>query len=85
MKLGGSRSLESRLFWVGALLLVLTGLLYGLFGIVSEHGHPRDQVGNPGIAAASVVLGLAEFTGSACLLLSALISIFRTFLPSKPK
>jgi len=85
VKLGSSGSLESRLFWVGALLLVLTGLLYGVSEIAATRGHAGAPGGDPAIAAVSLMVGLLEFAGSTCLILSALVSIFRTVHPSKPK
>lgn len=79
------KSLESRLFWAAVFLLLLTGLLYGIAEILSAHvqaGAPPAQ--NPGLAAVRLAFGLVEFAGLGCLILAALISAFRTFVPSKP-
>ena len=90
MKLKSPKSLESRLFYVGAALLVLMGLLWALAAILAAHERATGAGGqNLGVAATylafDVPILILELAGLSCVILSALVSIFRTFLPPKPK
>ena len=90
MKLKTPKSLESWLFTVGAGFLVLMGLLWGIATIVVTDRHGRvPSPGNLGQGAAvslfDVAIAILELAGLICVALSALVSIFRTLLPSKPK
>jgi len=90
MKFKSPASLQSWLFLIGVVSLILTGLLWALVSILATHeqGHASGGT-NLGIAATYLALDLPiwilEFTGLCCLILAALLSIFRTILPSKPR
>lgn len=85
MKLKSPRSLEAWLFSIGAVLLVLTGLLWALATILVA----RSGGGNPSAAATyqafDLPISIFELAGLGCVILSALVSIFRTFLPPASK
>ncbi len=81
-----SKSLESRLFWAAVFLLLLTGLLYGIAELVSAHGQAGAPSGrNPGLSATWLAFDILEFASLGCLILAALVSVVRTFVPSKPR
>lgn len=90
MKLKTPKSVESWLFTAGAVFLVLMGLLWGVGTIVVNDRHAGvPSPGNLGQAATASAFDLAisilELAGLICIALSALVSIFRTLLPSKSK
>lgn len=90
MKLRSPRSIESWLFWIGAVLLLLAGLLYGFAEIVAAAERARVPKGETlGIAAIYLMVDLPmwvlEFAAFACLMVAALISAVRTFLPTRPR
>jgi hypothetical protein len=90
MKLKTPRSLQSWLFSAGVLLLLLMALISWVASILAAHERARAQGGtNIGIAATRLAfetpVSILEFAGLSCLILAALVSIFRTILPSKPK
>jgi hypothetical protein len=90
MNLKSPRSLESWLLAVGAALLLLAALLWAAASIFIARGHAQAASrGNPGVAgvyaAFDLSLSLLELGGLGCVILSALVSIFRTFLPAGPK
>jgi len=90
MKLKPPRSIESWLFLAGAAILLLMTLLYAVVSILATHGQARIASGaNLGIAATwlafQTLSGILELAGLSFLILAAIISIFRTILPSKPK
>jgi len=90
MKLKSPRSLEAWLFSIGVVLLVLTGLLWALATIlVARERAAGSGGGNPSVAATYLAfdlpISILELAGLGCVILSALVSIFRTFLPPAPK
>jgi hypothetical protein len=90
MKLKSPNSLQSWLFLAGVVSLILMGLLSALASILAAHEHARTTGGlNLGVAATSMAfetpIWIFEFAGLCCLILAALVSIFRTILASKPK
>jgi hypothetical protein len=90
MKLKSPGSIQSWLFSAGAALLLFTALLYALMSILGVHQQGRNPSDtNPGLAAFWLAfetpISILEFAGLSCLILAALVSIFRTILPSKPK
>jgi len=90
MKLKTPRSLQSWLFSAGVLLLLLMALFSWVASILATHERAHAQGGtNIGPAATWLAfetpIWILEFSGLSCLILAALVSIFRTILPSKPK
>lgn len=90
MKLNTPKSAESWLFTAGAVFLVLMGLLWGVATVVVTDRH--TQVPSPGnlgqgapVSAFDLAISILELAGLICIALSALVSIFRTLLPSKSK
>jgi hypothetical protein len=83
-------SLQSKLFLAGVVLLLLVAILFGVASIFAAHEQARaPDVRNLGVAATwlafEIPIWILEFLGLSCLILAALVSIFRTILPSKPK
>jgi hypothetical protein len=90
MRLKSPRSLQSWLFSAGVVFLLLMALLYALAWISAAHEQARvPNGGNPGGAATwlmfEVPIWILDFAGFSCLILAALVSIFRSILPSKAK
>jgi hypothetical protein len=90
MKFKSPSSLQGWLFSVGAVLLLLMALLSALASIFAGHEQARTQSGtNLGVAAIwltfDMPIWILEFAGFSCQILAALVSIFRTILPSKLK
>jgi hypothetical protein len=90
MKFKSPTSLQAWLFSVGVALLLLMGLFSAFASILAAHEGAQSQaVANPGIATTSLSfeapIDILEFSGLSCLILAALVSIFRTILPSKPR
>ena len=90
MKLTAPKSLESWLFSIGAVLLIIMGILWAIASIWAAHGQARIPNGDHlGIAAIYLIfdlpISILELAGLICIALSALVSIFRTLLPSKSK
>lgn len=89
MKLKTPQSVESWLFTAGAVFLLLMGLLWGMATVVVTDRHAQvPSPGNLGQGATSafdLVISVLELAGLVCIALSALVSIFRTLLPSKSK
>ncbi len=90
MKLKSPGSLESWLLAIGAALLLLAVLLWAVASIWI--GRERAQVPsgeNLGVAGAYLAfdlpISILELGGLGCVILSALVSIFRTFLPARLK
>lgn len=90
MKLKAPRSLQSWLFSGGAVLLLLMALFSWVASILAAHERTHAQGStNIGITATRLAfetpVSILEFAGLSCLILAALVSIFRTILPSEPK
>jgi hypothetical protein len=90
MKFKSPSSLQSWLFLLGAASLLLMGLLSGITSILAAHEQARAPgVRNLGVAATSLAfempIWILEFAGLGCLILAALVSIFRSILPSKAR
>lgn len=90
MKFKSPTSLQAWLFSIGVVLLLVMGLFSGLASILAAHGGAHAQaVANPGTPATGLAfetsIGILEFAGLSCLILAALVSIFRTILPSRGK
>jgi hypothetical protein len=90
MKLKSPNSLQSWLFLAGVVALILMGLLSALASILAAHEHAYTTGrSNLGVAATWMALetpiSMLEFVALCCLMLAALVSIFRTVLASKPK
>jgi hypothetical protein len=90
MKLKSPRSLEAWLFAAGAALLLVALLLWAVASIGFARGPAQAPgSGNPGgagiYAAFDLSISIVELGGLGCVILSALVSIFRTFLPAGPK
>jgi len=88
MKPKSPSSIESWLFLVGVVLLLLMALLYAVASILTTHGQARTASGtNLGVSATWLAfetpIWILEFAGLSCLILAAIVSIFRTILPSK--
>lgn len=90
MKLKTPKSLESWLFSVGAVLLIIMGIMWAIASIWAAYERAHVPSGETlGIAAIYLIfdlpIAILELAGLICVALSALVSIFRTLLPSKPK
>lgn len=90
MKLKSPRSLEAWLFSIGAVLLVLMGLLWALATLLVAREHAAASVGGyPGVAATYLAfdlpISILELAGLGCVILSALVSIVKTFFSAVPK
>jgi hypothetical protein len=90
MKFKSPTSLQAWLFSVGVVLLLLMGLFSALASILATHEGGHAQAGanlaTPATRLAfETPIGILEFAGLSCLILAALVSIFRTILPPKPK
>jgi|HubBroStandDraft_6_1064221.scaffolds.fasta_scaffold62165_1 hypothetical protein len=90
MTLNYPRSLQSWLFSAGVVFLLLMALLYAMASILAAHEQARaPNGGNLGVAATwlmfEIPVWILDFAGFSCLILAALVSIFRSILPSKSK
>ncbi len=90
MKLKFPSSLQAWLFSVGAVLLLLVALLYGILSIVAAYAQAHAQSGmNLRVVATwsafALPISILEFFGLSFLILAALASIFRSILPSKQR
>jgi hypothetical protein len=90
MKFKSPISLQSWLFATGAVLLLLMATLSGLASILAAHEQGRTaNGGNPGSTVTGMMfqtpIGILEFAGLSFLILAALVSAFRSLLPSKTK
>jgi hypothetical protein len=88
MKFKSPSSLQSWLFMAGFVLLLVMALLYGVASILAAHEQARTPgVSNLGVAATWLAfetpMWILEFAGLSCLILAALVSIFRSILPAK--
>ena len=90
MKFKSPGSLQSWLFLAAVVLLLLMALLFGVASILAAH----EQARTPGVINLEVAatwrafempIGILEFAGLSCLILAALVSIFRSILPSKAR
>jgi hypothetical protein len=90
MELKYPRSIQSWLFSAGVVFLLLMASLYALAWILAAHEQVRaPNGGNLGVAATRLMfeipIEILDFAGFSCLILAALVSIFRSILPSKAK
>jgi hypothetical protein len=90
MKFKSPKSLQSWLFLSGVALLLLMALLSGVASNLAAHDQARSPgVRNLGVAATwlafEIPIWILEFAGLSCLILAALVSIFRSILPSKAR
>jgi hypothetical protein len=90
MKLQPPRSLQSWLFSAGVALLLLMALLYAVASVLAAHEQARVPNGGDSAVAATwlvfeIPIRTLDFSGFSCLILAALVSIFRSILPSKSK
>jgi hypothetical protein len=90
MKFKSPSSLQSWLFSAGVVLLLLMALLYASASLLAAHEQAHAPGGiDLGVAATwltfEMPIWIFEFAGLSCLILAAIVSIFRTILPSKPK
>jgi hypothetical protein len=90
MKFKSPSSLQSWLFLAGVVLLLLMALLFGVASILAAHEQARTPgVRNLGVAATwlafEIPIWILEFAGLGCLIFAALVSIFRSILPSKAR
>ena len=88
MKLKSPSSPQARLFATGVALLLITGVLYGIASLLAGHTQVNAPGGaNLGVSATQLALEMPisvfEFAGLSCIILAALVSIFRSILPPK--
>ncbi len=89
MKLKPPRSIQSWLFLGGVVMLLFMALLYAVSSILAAQEQARTPNGtNLGVAATylafDIPIWILEFAGLSCLILAAIVSIFRSIIPPKP-